>query len=379
MLISFMIILIKQLFFKEKIPHYKRGLSFVISIYLISQSVSIITALDVGAFIAVYKNIILGIVAFYIVLSLQWNEGYIKRFLIVFVISTVVNVFYQFIVYFQIPYLYTTLSSIIYDKYFKFVEVQAQRPRFFIELCNEVTPPLIIYYFKRYTSGRCLSSILLFLFLGSSLYFSLISNFRIILLVFLFCSLLSFWLLLQKNTRKFISIVISLLLFLLILQNISTVFQNTSSLNRLTFGENEDIDTITGRFKMWTQALDMGLSSPLVGVGLGNYYDYVAKPHSTSTSYQSLMKVTLIHPHNIFVSAFSSTGVIGFFSTLLLFGYFLKEDAYTFFKEKIGLKHYLIVSFWGLFISAQTGPRETVQFLVFFWILRGMITIHQRR
>lgn len=358
---------------------YKKGLLFVVILYLISQSLSILSVLDVSAFLSVYKNILLGMITFYVVLSLDWREKNVKSLLIVFVVSSVVNIFYQCVVYFQIPYLYSMFSSVIYDKYFSFVEVQAQRPRFFIELCNEMTPPLMIYSFDKYTSHKKLSSVLLFVFLLSSLYFSLVSNFRIILVVFLFCSLLSLWLLMKKNIKRFFSVVVVLLMVVFILQNISIISQNTTSLNRLSFGENEDIDTITGRFKMWTQALEMGLSSPLVGVGLGNFYDYVSKPHITSSTYQSLMKVTLIHPHNIFVSAFSSTGVIGLFSTVLLFGYFLREDIYAFFKEKIGLKHYLVISFWGLFISAQTGPRETVQFLVFFWILRGMIMIHQER
>lgn len=341
--------------------------------YFVSQTLSICGATNITAFISVYKNLVIGMVIFLIVYLTTWDKQSIKKIFITLVISALINSVYQFVIYFRYPPIYDLLQVLIYDKYFSFVVLQAQRPRFFIELCSEVMTPILVLYYQYFTKKNFLPTIGLMILIGASLFFSIISNYRIIFVVFLFCTLLSAWLFTNKNMKKFSIIIFSFVFIIFALQSAILQSQHSTSISRLTFEDAENTNTLSGRLDMWQQAFDMGKSSPLFGIGLGNYYDMSKKSSNLYGASLDLNKVTLIHPHNIFVSAFSSTGLFGLLSIIVLFFYFFVKDLAMYRENKVGLKHYLIIGFWGLFISSLTGPRETVQFLVFFWLIRGLI------
>lgn len=351
----------------------RKLLFFIILLYFISQTLSICGAANITVFIAIYKNIVIGMVIFLIAYLTSWDRQYIKKVLLTLVVSTIINSAYQFVIYFKFPPLYGLLQTVIYNKYFDFVVLQAERPRFFIELCNEVMAPILLSYYYYFSKKGLISTLVLVGLLGASLFFSIASNYRIIFIVFIFCIVSSIWLYESKNINKFTIIFLCLALLIFTLQKITLQSQYSTSISRLTFEDAENTNTLSGRVAMWQQAFEMGKSSPLFGVGLGNYYDMSKKPSNRYGNSFDLSKVTLIHPHNVFVSAFSSTGLLGLLSLIILYSYFFMKDLIMYRENKIGLQHYLIISFWGLFISSLTGPRETVQFLALFWLLRGLI------
>lgn len=106
-----------------------------------------------------------------------------------------------------------------------------------------------------------------------------------------------------KKTRNILFFVVLAVLFFYIGINITTSFMRYSSFKRLILENKEDVQTIIARIYFWNKAIEMGLSSPLLGIGLGNYYDYFPKKITKSIigNRDEIAKMTLIHSHNIFL------------------------------------------------------------------------------
>jgi O-antigen ligase len=120
----------------------------------------------------------------------------------------------------------------------------------------------------------------------------------------------------------------------------------------------------------------MGLSSPLIGVGLGNYYDNLPsedqKSYSANPLETALFNAASTDPHNIFFRTFAETGGVGLSAFILLLLYFLKNDLYLL-KEREDLSKALIISFWTLFIFSVLNPSLNIGYLSLFWLLRVMV------
>lgn len=71
------------------------------------------------------------------------------------------------------------------------------------------------------------------------------------------------------------------------------------------------------RLEMWQAAWDMFKEKPLIGIGWGHYHEELNKQIDMGLRNESVGKH--VHPHNQFLSALASGGVIGFIITVLLF------------------------------------------------------------
>ena len=64
----------------------------------------------------------------------------------------------------------------------------------------------------------------------------------------------------------------------------------TSVLTRFLF-EEEETKTITSRVSYWKDALEIGLRSPFVGVGLGNYFDNLSTSSKKPMRHRRLIDI----------------------------------------------------------------------------------------
>jgi O-antigen ligase len=151
-----------------------------------------------------------------------------------------------------------------------------------------------------------------------------------------------------------------------------------------SFGE-----SLITRKKMWLDAIEIGMSSPLLGVGLNNYINYQTsnvqkiKFYSIFSNKNSTIQV-FDDPHNLFLSIFSQTGIIGFLIFIYIFTYFFKQDYFflknvlsknrVYIKKILLLKISLIISFWLLIIYLFFHPFNTIRSFFYFSFFRILIT-----
>ena len=138
----------------------------------------------------------------------------------------------------------------------------------------------------------------------------------------------------------------------------------------------EDVRTISSRITRGEKSIEIGLSSPIFGVGLGNYYDNLDFPmQKVFSRFKSINKefeLAAFYPHNIFFRTFAETGFLGLISLMMLFAYFIKKDVALLIGNK-DLPKAFVVAFWILFIHAFFNPSSTVKFQSFFWLIRILI------
>jgi O-antigen ligase len=261
-------------------------------------------------------------------------------------------------------------NNVFYDKYVEVLNVNQKRGRFFIEFIDFAFVPLIFYQFI--FSKRKIHNIYGYVLLISILFLASISNFRTHLLMVLFSLMLTVIFVLKKKKKVFL--IFSIILGFLLINYFglkSTIFPKIT-IERVSFSE-EEFGSIIGRFNMWNYAHQMFRSSPLMGIGLGNYYDYLPKKEKTVYSIfkekEILNRVTLINPHNIFFWLVAETGLLGLISFIFLLACFLRQDWNILSSSDI-LNKSLIISFWTLFLYSFFNPPIGLRFQIIFFTLR---------
>ena len=76
-------------------------------------------------------------------------------------------------------------------------------------------------------------------------------------------------------------------------------------------------ESVTSRFEMWKASWDIFLENPMLGVGWGNYQENAAA--LVKNGERNAMASAFNHPHNQFVSAMVSGGVVALFAIIMLF------------------------------------------------------------
>ncbi len=154
--------------------------------------------------------------------------------------------------------------------------------------------------------------------------------------------------------------------------------QGYTVLDRFLLQNQSDISTVTSRIQRWEMAFEMGLSSPVIGVGLGNYYDYLPLQYQKSYSGYSFIReeynAAATDTHDIFFQIFAETGILGLGTFVALLFYFIKKDFRLLRQNNAELSKALVVSFWTLFIYSLFNPSlTTITYPSLFWLLRVII------
>lgn len=382
-LFLFINILYRALFKKENIQN--NTLLILFSLFFVSQSVSVLSAREPLAFLSAYEDLVFTALFVFLSVNLVKKSGDLYIVTAILLFGAIFSVFVQLFILF-LPQVFLSLGNFFLHKgYLDLIALNLERKRVYLETYDEALIPIILYFlfyepkglagfFKR---NRRLKRVLLssIFFLISVLSFA--SNFRTRFLMFLF-GLGSSLLIFGSGFKKHWPIVFSLfVLFIFLFRILSQTVGFTVVDRFLLESKREDVMTVTGRIERWKKAFEIGVSAPLIGVGLGNYYDYLdpsmKKTFSLFKQVNKEFEFAALHPHNIFFRLFAETGMFGLGTFLILLSYFVVQDI-KIIKGKDQLSKAFVLSFWTLFVYAIFNPSFTTRFQATFWLLRVLIS-----
>lgn len=372
LILSFFLIL--YLIYKRKFKfHLKNGLTFIILLYFLTQTSSIFGATNIQAFLFTYKDIVFGILVYLIGSCLIVSRKNINNIISVLLFCVSLNLAYQFIIYFFPDLFKSLLVPLIYPKYLQIFDVNLPRQKYFVDIFDVALIPIIFYLLTKHK--KIISRAIAILMIASVSFFVFVSNFRIHLLMMVISVAGIVYVAFDDFKKRFLLLTVILVIFYTVGLSLFNLNASTS-VQRLFSSTDFDYATIESRFTLWKYSIDMGLSSPLFGVGLGNFYDLIPQKRTVSTSLidpkNKLAAVTLSHPHNLFFQEFAETGVLGLLGILLLVCFFGYYDFKIFVNGK-KLTKLLIISFWSLFSFGLLAPPNTPQYISLFWLLRVLI------
>lgn len=354
-----------------------RSLVLLLLIYFFFATLSVIRAQNIPSFLAMYKDVVFSLLLFvcaYHTISIN-NVHKILNGLIV---SAFVLVSVEVLFYLYPTFILSFFSEIFNETYLKFFLFQYNRGRYFGDSLNEAMIPLFlgVVSSKKYWS----KNIILFLLLSLAITFTVIvSNWRTKAIIFLFSFSSTIFFLTKKKFVHLFLTVVFIFFFITGALRITTVFNGTggSVLDRFTedgvdqYGSNSN----SARLNYWQDAFSIGNSNLLTGVGLGNYFDALSQESKSNNLSASLGKqfILIDDPHNLFFSAYASTGFLGLISLVSLIFYFAASDIhYLRHAHNMNYTSFCLV-FWSMFIYALFNPWLYYQYLGQFWIIRGIV------
>ncbi len=370
-LVWIVLLAVLLIFYKsyKNISQYRLFLVLTI-LYFFSQSLSVLAAQNIPAFISRYEDLVFGFIFLFVSLLLLPTIESSSIHKSIF-IAVIVNASMQ-ITMLLVPFSVELFSYIFSPSFTEIVQINIARSRIYFDTYDEIFIPLSLYYLFKLQQKK--QSVLLIVL--SVLAFA--SNFRTRLVMLLF-ALSSSLIILKAKIRTIFFFSVIVILLLLVLDRIFLIQRGFTVIDRLMIQSTyEDRNTITSRFDHWREAIEIGKSSPLIGVGLGNYYDYLSlgskQSFSANTNADREFKIAVTHPHNTVVNSFAETGLIGLMMLIILLCYFAYHDFLFLFSNDTLRKMY-VIGFWTLFISALFNPDITAKYQVLFWLFRAMILI----
>lgn len=343
--------------------------------YLFIHSISVLGAVNYDAFLLRYKDVVFP--GLFLVASLAYMRSKVN-FILVMVISLVLNFGYQAIAYLW-PSIYSLIgNSLIYEGHREFVAFNLARGRVFIETYDEVVFPFLFvsgFYglIKNKTARKVLPLLIIFP--------TLLSNFRSRLLMLVVGVMLTglAWF---KSWKAVIGIMMVGLVVFMSSDAISLRLWGFSMVDRVLLKSNyDDIQSLTSRWQGINHSFELGLSYPVTGIGLGNYFDFL--PTYTRNSVFSLSNyyggvwISSLNPHNIFAQIVAETGLLGLCYYLIMLCIFVRTDWLVYRRQKRNdFAVASVIAFWTLFSYSLFNPTTTLTYNTLFWILRGAI-VHE--
>lgn len=370
-----------------------RLLFIILVLYFLGQSLSVIYSSDILLFWKSYHNVIINIIIFtlsyFIISSNEKSSKIIDKFILFTGITLIIFelVFFLFSNY-LVPLLSFILQKEIMDSYL----TNIARGRYTLELNTELFLPFLlagVFVEGIKTDGR--KRILLFLITLILIYSSILSNFRSRVVELIF-ALLAFSLIYYHQLKKILRSLshrFLLSLFCFGLVTIIYVAVSTSdTLNSFNIvdrfllqSDKGDLSTVEFRINSAYKSVEMFQSSPVFGIGLGNYVNFASSTENwgfylVNQGYEkAYQEAVQSSPHNIFMQTLSETGFVGILTFVLILGFFLKRDFNILSRKNkpLGLIGAYIISSWSIIIYTLFNPPQTIFVIGWFWFLRGAI------
>ena len=360
----------------------------LLALFFLGQSLPVLTAEDVFLFWKGYHNIIASLIIFLTTFYLVRNKrNFLKlnKFILIsgFILVGIELIFVTFADK-LIPILNLVLQQEVFDAYLTNIE----RGRYSMDMNVELFLPFFLYALLRFKNERKLgkASVIFTVVLIAVTFFS---NFRtrVVNLVFaLFVSFLIFFkkqkdFLNPKNIKKLLPLGALLALPVVAAILLSSAVYSFNILDRFALkDESEDVGTLTFRINAAKKSIELFKSSPLFGVGLGNYSNYSGQStqfefhllnQRNRLTYQELGSYS---PHNVLFSILAEAGAFGIATFVALLVYFFWRDI-SYINREGGLSFPMvyIVSFWTIFVFMLFNPSHSIFVVGWFWMLRGAI------
>jgi len=378
----FMLILLAKLawdVYRGKRLALRGSFVLVLFAFFLSQSLSIIDAVNLHEFLRRYKTVAFGIIAFFVGINELDTKDRVIAMLRVLAVTVIANMLTEAVIYYQVPFVFSAFKFLVNEQYLTDLELNMFRERYFIDIYDAALIPLLMYLFLH--SKRTSARVILFAAPLMVAVCSLLSNFRAQFLISIVSTFTTSVLLMRKYRRTIFFIVLLAVIFFVV-HGLMIRSTGYDSLDRLIAPESEDFGTIHDRMYYWKESLEIGSAYPVFGVGLGNFFEHIVGKIVIRDSLfypkNDLFKITWIHPHNVFFGLFAETGFLGLAAFLLLLSRFLREDADVIFGPSLSGKA-IVISFWSLFLFSLVNPATTLDYTVLFWILRAMLHGHTNR
>ena len=129
--------------------------------------------------------------------------------------------------------------------------------------------------------------------------------------------------------------------------------------------------TPSGRTYIWKNAIKMGSAKPTFGYGVRNVPDYYTKYFSKFEIQNSLIGGNF---HNILVTIFVSSGILGLVSFLLLLGYVIKRFLTYLIVSKKNSEKLIMILFFGILFGQlfESQIMYSTNFInIIFWLIIG--------
>jgi hypothetical protein len=360
----------------KKVLNKKHIFFYFVFFYFVPQTVSLVASIDLYLFLARWK-------ALAILLMFITNSYFIKEQIkilefekivrqILFTVSSI-NVLIALTIMIAPDFFLYYGEKILNAELLELILLNINRGRIYLASYEEVLIPIalwMIVYAKKNTNKTLFIVILLLITAMSFL-----TNFRTKLVMTIFATITSI-LIYKKNKVTMQKILILVILIFLLLPRITfgRVVKKSNVFSRMLLSENVDTETIKSRFKQYKESFNIFLSSPFPGIGLGNYYHYTKKNHSTIVTNRErrIIFSDAQLPHNIFFHTLAETGLIGITGYMILLLHFITKDFRTL-QEKNKLKAAFVLSFWTLFIYSLFNPTLNTSYNVLYWLLRTSV------
>lgn len=346
-------------------------------IYVFAQTMSIVTAVDIESYVRQLQNVLIHYALFYVGYSLfsqkRQKTVFFTYLLGMGIFCIVVDGLFLF---FGTTFLSLIESNLQTEMVALFIH-NARMGRFNSYLVLDSFIP-IFFIFYHFSAKKRIDTLVFIVTLCSVLLFSYLSLFRTRFIQGLFALFLSFFIFF-KGKRHFLAFAILIPLFVLSTYMITRVVSPASMTVIQRFlleDKREDVGTIEYRYQSFQVASELLKSSPLFGVGLGNYKVYISKLPGINIEdrFQKIhYEETLNNPHSIFIEVMSETGLIGLLGYLGLLSYFLYKDIPIILKGTNKYASSIIVLAWTVFLYGIFNPFNTVYIAGWFWFTRGYI------
>lgn len=149
-------------------------------------------------------------------------------------------------------------------------------------------------------------------------------------------------------------------------------YAETDSLVIKKTGELHLIETTpSGRTYIWKNAIKMGSAKPIFGYGVRNVPDYYTKYFSKFEIQNSLIGGNF---HNILVTIFVSSGILGLVSFLFLLGYIIKQFLTYLIVSKKNSEKLIMILFFGILFGQlfESQIMYSTNFInIIFWLIIG--------
>ena len=129
--------------------------------------------------------------------------------------------------------------------------------------------------------------------------------------------------------------------------------------------------TPSGRTYIWKNAIKMGSEKPIFGYGVRNVPDYYTKYFSKFEIQNSLIGGNF---HNILVTIFVSSGILGLVSFLLILGYIIKHFLTYLIVSKKNSEKLIMILFFGILFGQlfESQIMYSTNFInIIFWLIIG--------
>lgn len=341
-------------------------------LYFFSQSISVVAAVNISSFLLLYKHIVFSMLLFIVTIYIVNSRQDIFSIIIILIGTAFLNFIYEYLLYFQ-PSWHSLLSHLIYDKEWDVIQVNLMRNRYFITIYDSALIPLFVYLTLK--TKLNIAKLIFVCSVSIVVFFTYLSNFRTLFVMSFFGIIAAIFIFFQKKKQFILSSILIIVGFFIGIVFLSPPGE-LNTLNRIVDPQSNDYTSLTTRWDWWQQSVEMAESSPVIGVGLRNYYDNLQKgPISNSSlfSWQNkLQTITYAHPHSVFFGTLAETGLFGLISLITLLSYFALKDLRSFTKKHL-LSQVLIASFWILFSYSVLNPPDTLPYLSLFWLFRALI------